>query len=154
MNAAIRDSFAELREWMEWAREIPSVSESRMQQEHARRKFLAREDLQLILFKGDRIVGGTGLHRIDWDIPRFEIGYWVRTPDQRRGYVTEAVTTLESFAFEALGARRVEIRTDRRNARSRAIPERLGYDFEGVLRNDALHTDRSVRDTAVYAKIR
>ena len=154
MNAAIRDSFAELHAWMDWARVMPTVAQSRAQALAARRAFLAREDLQLVLFCGDRVVGSCGLHRIDWSVPRFEIGYWVRTPDVGRGYATEAAAALAHLAFEGLGARRVEIRADTRNARSRAIPERLGYELEGVLRRDALHTDGSVRDTAVYARVR
>ena len=154
MNRAIAESFAELREWMEWAQEVPTLEQSTEQQKHARAAFLARQDLQLILFKEDRIVGSSGLHRIDWSVPKFEIGYWVRTPDARNGYVTEAVAAIEHFAFDTLAARRVEIRCDTRNVRSRAVPERLGYEFEGVLRNEAVHIDGTLRDTAVYARIR
>jgi RimJ/RimL family protein N-acetyltransferase len=40
------------------------------------------------------------------------------------------------------------------NTRSLAVPERLGFTKEGVLRHDALHVDGSIRDTAVYAKTR
>ena len=103
---------------------------------------------------GGRIVGSSGLHRIDWSVPSFEIGYWVRTPDSGQGYATEAVEAIGSFAFEKLGARRIEIRADTRNTRSRAIPEKLGYQLEGVLRHDCLHVDGRLRDTAVYARIR
>ena len=154
MNDGIRESFAELREWMDWAQQIPSLDQSREQQERARAAFLARDDLQLILFQGDRLVGSCGLHRIDWSVPSFEIGYWVRTPDARMGYATEAVAAIGCFAFEKLGARRVEIRVHTGNVRSRAIPERLGYQLEGVLRQDCVHVDGQLRDTAGYAKIR
>jgi RimJ/RimL family protein N-acetyltransferase len=154
INDAIRESFTELRQWMNWAQQIPSLEESRAQQERGRAAFLAREDLPLFLFRGERIVGGSGLHRIDWTVPRFEIGYWVRTEDARQGYVTEAVKAIESFAFEALGARRIEIRTHTRNLRSHAIPKRLDYQLEGILRQDCRHVDGRLRDTAVYAKVR
>ncbi len=154
MNDAIRESIEELRPWMEWAQQVPTLEESREQQEHARKYFLEREDLQLILFRDDRIVGSSGLHRIDWSVPAFEIGYWVRTSDARKGYVSEAVEAIETFALRQLGARRVEIRTDTRNTRSRKIPERLGYDLEGVLRHDCLDVQGLPRNTAVYAKIR
>ena len=154
MNAAIAESLPELRRWMPWAQTLPTLPESRQQQIQAREAFLAREDLQLILFQGDRIIGSSGLHRIDWDIPKFEIGYWVRTPDSGRGYATEAVEALERFAFDSLGARRIEIRSATTNWASRAIPERLGYQLEGILRSDSRHADGSLRDTAVYARIR
>ena len=43
--------------------------------------FILRQDLWLLLFeKGtSTIVGSSGLHRIEWEVPSFEIGYWVRT---------------------------------------------------------------------------
>ena len=154
MNEAIRESIDELQPWMDWAQQVPSLRESIDQQLRAREAFLAREELQLILFCGDRLVGSTGLQRIDWEVPKFEIGYWIRTSDTGRGYASEAVSTIASFAFEQLSARRVEIRSSARNQRSRAVPERLGFDLEGILRNDSLEANGTVRDTAVYAKIR
>lgn len=154
VNEAIADSFVELHAWMAWAVEMPSLETSREQQCRAREAFLAREDLPVVMFREDRVVGCAGLHRIDWAVPRFEIGYWVRTPDRGRGYVTETVQALAGLAFEGLGARRVEIRADTRNHRSRAVPERLGWRLEGVLRNDGLGPDGRPRDTAVYARIR
>jgi RimJ/RimL family protein N-acetyltransferase len=154
MNDAIRDSFEELRAWMNWAQQMPTLEESRAQQLRARHAFDAREDLQLVLFHEDRLVGSSGLHQIDWNVPRFEIGYWARTPDSGKGFITEAVQAIESFAFDQLGALRVQICTHTDNARSRSVPERLGYDLEGILRNDCLHVDGTPRDTAVYAKIR
>ncbi len=74
MNEAIRESIDELRPWMDWAQQAPGLRESIDQQLRAREAFLAREDLQLILFHGDRLVGSSGLHRIDWQVPKFEIG--------------------------------------------------------------------------------
>ena len=47
MNDGIRESIAELREWMDWAQQIPTLEESRDRQTRARRAFLAKDDLQL-----------------------------------------------------------------------------------------------------------
>jgi RimJ/RimL family protein N-acetyltransferase len=154
MNAAVAESIDELRPWMDWAQQVPTLTASRDQAQRSREAFLAHEDLQLILFCGERIVGSSGLHRIDWAIPKFEIGYWVRTSEQRKGYITEAVATLTAFALKTLSAHRLEIRAGAENARSRAIPERLGFALEGILRNDTLNVDGNLRDTAVYSRIR
>ncbi len=68
--------------------------------------------------------------------------------------MTEAVQGITRFAFRELHARRVEIRCDARNRKSRAIPERLGFTLEGILKNDDLSADGTqLRDTCVYAKI-
>lgn len=155
MQTAVSESIAELRPWMPWAVEIPTVeaSEIRLRQKHL--DFLAREDLQLLLFlKGTHtLVGSSGLHRIDWDVPRFEIGYWVRTSFAQKGYITEAVAGITAFAFKELNAKRVEIRCDAKNVRSAAVPQRLGFVHEATMRNEAVdHLSGALRDTMVFAK--
>src|SRR5690554_970438 len=113
LNAALRESWSELQAWMPWAAgEPPTVEESEARMREARARFLQRENLWLLLFlKGTQtLVGSSGLHRINWDVPRFEIGYWVRTFYSGKGYITEAVQGITSFAFDVLRARRVEIR--------------------------------------------
>jgi len=120
-------------------------------------KFLAREDLWMMLtLKEDgRIIGGSGLHRIDWSIPKFEIGYWARTSHAGRGYITEAVNGITRFAFEQLGARRVAIRCDLKNTRSAAVARRAGYTLEGTFRHDARdHISGGLRDTLIFAQVR
>ena len=153
--AAIRESFDELHAWMPWAERLPSLDEQHRHVRDSRRRFEAREDFAFYLFEraGGDFVGGSGLHRIDWSVPRFEIGYWLRTSRRGRGYAAEAARALAAVAFERLGAERVEIRTDTRNERSRRVAEAAGFELEGVLRRDARQLG-ALRDTAVYARIR
>ena len=155
INAAIRETFDDLKGWMPWARQIPTLEESESFVRRAQCEFLAREDLTLfLLLKGtNTIVGASGLHRINWDIPKFEIGYWCRKRFQGQGYITESTEAITKFAFETLGAKRVEIRCDVKNVRSQHIPNRLGFKLEGTLRNDALSPSGELRDTLVFAKI-
>jgi RimJ/RimL family protein N-acetyltransferase len=152
---AIQESFDELRLWMPWAQTMPTVEESELRSRQARAKFLLREDLQLRLFLKDEgtFVGGSGLHRMDWNVPSFEIGYWVRKRFARQGYVTEAVNGIAQLAFNQLAARRVEIRCDNRNERSWRVAERCGFQLEGVLRNECRTTDGALRNTRVYARV-
>ncbi len=119
-------------------------------------RWLAREDLWLMLIrKSDgRWIGGSGLHRIDWDVPRFEIGYWVRASEEGKGYITEAVHAISAFAFEPLRAERVEIRCDALNTRSAAVARRCGYTLEATLRHDCRTPDGDLRDTLIFAMLR
>ncbi len=153
--AAVTESFAELTPWMPWPKEHRSVEDSEASVRRARARFLERADLRLLLFlKGTQtLVGGSGLHRIDWTVPKFEIGYWCRTRFTGRGYVTEAVRGISDFAFDVLGARRVEIRCDSRNLPSARVAERAGFRLEGELRNNELDTGGVPRNTLVYAMI-
>ena len=156
INAAIVESQEELKPWMPFANPLPSVEET---EEHVRRahaRFLLREDLPMQMYRRDhrQFVGNTGLHRINWDIGRFEIGYWVRTSEASRGFVTEAVEGIVGFAAEHLKAQRIEIRCDPRNTRSRRVAERAGFHLEGILLRDDPDVDGQPSSTAIYAKLR
>jgi ribosomal-protein-serine acetyltransferase len=156
VHAAVLESLAELRPWMPWALKMLNETEYEVRVREGQLKFLAREDLwMMLLLKGtNTIIGGSGLHRVNWKVPRFEIGYWVRTSYARQGYITEAVAGITDFAFGQLGAKRVEIRCDEGNERSAAIPRRLGFTHEGTLRNeDRHHQTNQLRNTMIFAKI-
>jgi RimJ/RimL family protein N-acetyltransferase len=156
LNIAISESLAELRPWMPWAKVMPSVAESETFVREAALRFRTHEDLPLWLFrKSDGLfVGGSGLHNIAWEVPRFEIGYWVRTSLRGQGYITEAVNGIAAFAFDKLNAIRIEIRCDARNLRSAAVAERAGFTREACLRSDSRAPDGRLRDTLVFARLR
>ena len=159
LNAAVCESLGDLRVFMPWAQTAPSLAQSHAECRRMQAKYLLRDDLPLFMYErradggeGD-FVGGSGLHRIDWTVRRFEVGYWCRSSRQGRGYVTEAVQALTRFAFEQLQARRVEVRMDDTNERSWRVAQRAGFALEGVLRSDSLNPLGAARDTRVYALI-
>ncbi len=157
LNAAVCESLGDLRIHMPWAQSEPSLLQSHAECRRMQARFLLRDDLPLFLFERrvdgteGAFVGGTGLHRIDWALRCFEVGYWCRSSRQGRGYVTEAVQALSRFAFERLQARRVEVRMDDTNERSWKVAERAGFALEGVLRSNCLNPLGAARDTRVYA---
>lgn len=159
LNAAVCESIEHLKPWMHWAHSAPSVEESEAVLRHQIAQFVLRSDLVYQIYRRNddgsagRLLGGTGLHRFDWAVRRFEIGYWIRASAQGQGYVSEAVQALTRMAFSELQARRVEIRMDEKNLRSRAVAERCGFELEGVLRCDALSPTGEPRDTRVYSRI-
>jgi len=140
---------------MPWAREHGTVEDSEASARLARARFLKRTELRMHFhLKGTgTLVGSSGLHRIDWEMPKFEIGYWCRTRFSGQGYTTEAVRAISALAFDTLGARRVEIRCDPSNGPSARVARRAGFRLEGELRNEALGTDGVLRNTLVYATI-
>ena len=156
LNAAVHESLAELRPWMPWAVNAPTVEESESHTRKCAAKFMLREDLHWRGYlKGtDTFVLGSGLHRIDWSVPKFEIGYWVRTRFAGQGLVTEAVRAIAAYAFERLKAERVEVRCDDRNTRSWGVAERCGFMLEGIHRQFERDHFGSLRDTRVYARTR
>ena len=101
-----------------------------------------------------RPVGSTSYLAADRRHRRLEIGgTWVTAAYQRTAVNTEALLLLLRHAFETLGCRRVEFKTDRLNERSRRALERLGAIEEGVFRNHMLLPDGRSRDSVYYAII-
>jgi RimJ/RimL family protein N-acetyltransferase len=153
--AAIVESVEELKPWMSWARQELTIEAQEENVRRARIAFLQRSDLRLLLFlKGTgTLVGSSGLHRIDWSVPKFEIGYWIRTSFTRQGYATEAVRGIVAFAFETLSAQRVEIRCASQNRSSARVAERAGFRLEGELRNAEVDVQAKPRNTLVFSMI-
>jgi RimJ/RimL family protein N-acetyltransferase len=120
-----------------------------------RAHYLARTDLPVFLFLagGATLAGAAGLTRMDWSVPRFEIGYWVRRSCEGRGYASEAVRALARLAFGTLGAGRVEIHCGHRNERSRRVAERCGFVLEARLRDHGRETWGELRDLLVYSLV-
>ena len=153
---AVHESTPELSRWLPWADKHPTIDASTETCRRLRALFDAREDFTLGLFgRADgRLLGGSGLHRVRWELPSFEIGYWLRTSAVGHGYVTEAVAALAWTCFEDLGAARVEIYCDPRNERSSAVARRLGFVHEGTLRQRILGVDGRPRDSHVFSLVR
>ncbi len=96
-------------------------------------------------------VGAMGLHHIEWDVPKFEIGYWLNANHWGRGYMTEAVSALSRLLIAEAGAARVEIRCSSANRRSAAVAQRAGFHHEATLANDRRHhLTHELHDTHVY----
>lgn len=154
VNAAVRDSDVELARWMPWADPTPDVANTEQWCRKAAGHFLTREALHFSLYlKGtDTCLGVCGLPRIDWKVPKLEMGYWLRTPYCGKGLMNEAVVAVTSLALDVLKAARIEIRCDEKNDRSRRVAERAGYALEATLRNDERDHLGKLRNTCVYAK--
>jgi ribosomal-protein-serine acetyltransferase len=139
-----------LAEWMPWVPHHTSAQQTLAFIRASRRQVADNNGLQAAIVDDGQIVGIIGFHSIDWGQRRTTIGYWLDAGQQGRGTMTEAVRTLVDQALVTWRLRRVEIRAAVENHRSRAIPERLGFRQEGVLRQAERIGDRYV-DHVVYA---
>jgi N-acetyltransferase len=83
---------------------------------------------------------------------RVEIGWtFVGAAWQRSPVNTAAKLLLMEFGFERLGCNRIELKTDSRNAVSRAAIARLGATEEGILRHHIICADGHLRDTVYFS---
>lgn len=153
------ESLADLRRFpasMSWAMNAPSLESSETFCREGYANYQARKDLPLLLFlkSNGALVGASGLHRFNWKVPKFEIGFWCRSSLQGNGFITEAVNAITAIAFELLGAHRVVVYSDELNIPSWRVCERAGYELEGTMRNDRVDPDGTLRNIRVYAKTR
>jgi RimJ/RimL family protein N-acetyltransferase len=109
-----------------WIAEVPTLAEEAIRCRRAAAGFLLRADLPYLAFKmaTGRLVASVGPHRTDWQLPKTEIGYWVRSSASGRGYATECVRAPTGLALGGMGAVRVELVTDDDNLASFAVAER------------------------------
>ena len=104
-----------------------------------------------VLHRGD-LAGIASLGKIREADRSGEIGYWLDEDHQGRGIMTAGVAALTSHALGEMGLNRVEIRVATGNVRSIAVPQRLGFVREGVLRQAEWLHDH-FEDLAVYSML-
>jgi RimJ/RimL family protein N-acetyltransferase len=101
-----------------------------------------------------RPIGSSRYMNIVLEHHRLEIGWtWVAPPWQRSGANREAKLLQLRHAFEVLGCRRVEFKTDSRNEASRNALLGIGAQFEGIFRNHMVMPDGPMRHSAWYSVI-
>jgi len=110
---------------------------------------LDKKTLGLALLKDGKLIGSTGFNRFEWTARVCEIGYWIDRDAEGKGIVTRACKAMIEYAFDELEMNRVEIRCSTENSRSAAIPERLGFQLEGTLRQAEILNGRA-HDFQVY----
>jgi len=139
--------------WMPWVEDTSNTAGVRREFIRGTRRQLAENDgFQAAIVENDDIVGVIGFHGVDWRNRATSLGYWLTADRQGRGIMTAAVAALTTHAFEVWGLNRLEIRVATGNSRSAAVPERLGFEREGVLRQAERHGE-AFYDLVVYSML-
>jgi len=130
VNNAVNESFEELKPWMGWAQERPTmdVSEDQVHEAMMRWEYGLEYRMYMIEKSTGKFVGSTGFIHPDPAAGSLEIGYWCRTSMSGNGFVTEAVRALTDLALE-IGELAV-IKCDINNKRSISVATKLGYSYD------------------------
>ena len=142
-----------LRAWHPWVDLIRTTADldrfitGWLQQLSANRGFHAG-----IFYEG-RLCGAINHLNIDWLNRSTVLSYWLDEMHQGRGIMTAACGAFVSHAFHTLNLNRITLECATDNQRSRAIPERLGFKLEGIVRGvEWLHDHFA--DHAVYGLLK
>ena len=121
-----------LRRWQNWPDKIRTLQDMRRLIHYSIQKRKQNSGMDFVVFHHGDPVGKIGLVYINWYEEQTEIGYWLAQDRQGQGIITRSARALTGYALGRLKLGRVQIRCADGNMRSRAIPERLGFAFEGT----------------------
>lgn len=98
--------------------------------------------------------GLVGFKDLDKENRKVEIGYWLCKQYQQQGIMTSAVQALCKLAFKEMKLNRVQIKCAINNIRSKRIPLRLGFTYEGIERQGELMSNGKFSDLDVYSLLK
>jgi len=143
---------ADLRTWLPWVDGSRSAEDIARFISSARQAFVDGKGVTCGIWHGGRVAGVIGL-TVDQANRSGEVGYWLDPRARGRGLMTRAVRAVVGHGFDGFGLNRIVILCATDNQASRAVPERLGFTLEGVLR-EAEWVNDHFNDLAVYAALR
>ncbi|SIK08015.1 acetyltransferase, ribosomal protein N-acetylase [Mycobacteroides abscessus subsp. abscessus] len=147
---ANRDYLGEFLPFVEYTTE---VAHSKKFIQSALEQFTRGDGFHCGIWYDKELVGVIGLHYLDLVNKRTSIGYYLAEHFQKKGIMTACTKALIRYVYEEFDVNRVEIQMSTRNPKSRAIPERLGFTQEGVLR-DSERLRGAFSDSYVYSLLR
>ncbi len=123
-----------LRQWLSWVDYTRSVEDERAFIRTLQAQYIENNGFACAIWYRGQIAGTISYHPINWAQHKVEIGYWLAAPFQGKGLMTKSCQAMVTYAFDTLKLNKVEIRCAIGNTRSSAIPQRLGFRFEGVIK--------------------
>ena len=141
---------AHLDPWLRWSGRLKSLADVEAYITRFAAKLEQGDGFHAGMWQGDTLVGGIVCHFINNESHKTEIGYWLVSSAVGRGLVNHACRTVITELFQQHKMHRIEIQCATDNLKSKAVAERLGFQFEGIKRESEWLTSRFA-DHAMYA---
>ncbi len=132
----ISNSREHLEKWLPWVDYVRTVDDERHIVEQWIYDMQLRAAIHLCITVENGIVGLISTGQIDWMNQRTSVGYWISHDKARNNFATEAAAILLKYLFEKLRLHRVYIQAATGNDASNGVIRKLGFKFEGVLREN------------------
>ncbi|MEM9487260.1 MAG: GNAT family protein [Cyanobacteria bacterium P01_F01_bin.116] len=142
-----------LRRWLPWLDRTTTTADTRNFIRNTIEQFADTDGMVAAICYDNEIVGIIGYNYIDWANRIGQLGYWLAECHQGKGIMTTACQYLVNYSFAQLVLNRIVILCATQNKRSRAIPERLGFQHEGTAHEAEWLYDHFV-DHEIYALLR
>ena len=142
-----------LKQWLTWVDRIQTLEEFKNFINISIIKAEQQTDYPFVIKLNGKIIGRIGIHFIDNQHKIGSIGYWISEGFQGQGVINQSCKAIIKFAFTDLGINRIEIKCAVKNLKSKAIPEKLNFKQEGVLRQ-AEFINGNFHDLYLYSMLR
>lgn len=156
IHEATLDGYEDARKDMLWPVTPPTAEQVEYETRLEVSQFIARTQMRFVIIQRDtgQLIGRMSFpaQLCVWQIPTIAIGYFLRKSAQGNGYATEATNAMVRYAFNVIGARKVEIYCLNNNLKSMAVPQRLNIPRERTQRgNWPLPGEKELSVVHVYA---
>ncbi|HEU5053347.1 MAG TPA: GNAT family protein [Hanamia sp.] len=127
-----------LSEFLPWVGNMKSVADFKDYIQDCESLYRQKKEVSFVIFSNKKTIGRIGLHHMNLDNKTAAIGYWITKDAQGKGIITQSCKKLISYGFAEIGLHRIEIKAAVQNLKSQAIPKRLNFTKEGILRQAEL----------------
>jgi ribosomal-protein-serine acetyltransferase len=142
-----------LREWLPWVDHMRSVDDFKKYITSSKQRYVNHAEVGYMIMANQAMIGRLGLYNIDLANKSASIGYWLDQQWLGKGIITRCCKTVIEVGFTRLQLNRIEIRAATENYKSQAIPERLGFKKEGIIRQGEFVNNQFV-DLYVYSMLK
>ena len=141
-----------LREWLPWVDHMRTVEDFRKYINNSKQRYAGHTEIGYVILANNDMVGRIGLYNIDVFNKSASIGYWLGKEWEGKGIITRSCNAVIEEGFKRLKLNRIEIRAALQNYKSQAIPQRLGFKQEGIIRQGEFVNNQFV-DLYVYSML-
>ncbi|WP_166437291.1 GNAT family N-acetyltransferase [Niastella caeni] len=142
-----------LRKWLPWVDHMRSVEDFRKYINGSKQRYANHTEMGYVIMANHVMIGRLGLYNIDLINKSASIGYWLDKENLGKGIITRCCKVVIDEGFSRLHLNRIEIRAATTNYKSQAIPIRLGFTREGIIRQGEFINNQFI-DLCVYSLLK
>ena len=149
---AVDSNRKHLARFLPWVGNMQSVDDFHNYIKNCEMLYQQGREMSFAILSDENVVGRIGLHYINAQNKSAAIGYWLTKEAEGKGIIVRSCKALITYGFRELGLHRIEIKAAVENVRSQAIPVKLNFVREGVLR-EAEMVNNKFLDLILYSML-
>ncbi len=142
-----------LREWLPWVDNMRSIEIFKNYILKCKKESEQGSDFGYVIIFNEVAAGRIGIHNIDQQNKIASIGYWLAEDFAGKGIITKSCKAIINYGFDTLGLNRIEIKCGTGNFKSKAIPMRLNFKEEGIIRQGEFVNNKFI-DLLVFSMLK